>query len=832
MSYYVGIDLGTTNSVICTYDGTDTRIWKSPEQNDVTPSAIFIDKRGNSYYGQKAYNQAPYNPDNSAILFKRFMGTNNVVTFAASGMTKTPEECSAELLRVLFGYLPEEIRESDISTVITVPAAFNQVKKDATLKAAQMAGLGNVALMQEPVAAIMCVMKDIHQKGVFLIYDLGGGTFDVAVAENIKGKVSLLAHGGVEMCGGRDIDRLLFNNIVVPWLNKTFSLPDDFLFNKKYLSFVRIAQWATERAKIELSSNENSYIALTEAEARTADEDGEEMYLDIPLSRNDIDSLIDDLISETIHSVKETMHKINLSASDVDSIIFIGGPTQYKPLRDKVSNELSIKANNTINPMTAVAEGASIYAESINWSSEEHTRKDSKAVLKSKANFEYKYISRTSEDSAKLMCALKDGEVSGEIYSIEVTNPESGWSSGQAILEPGKTDSQIFILPLALKGDNRFNICVYDNSSNKNIIEKKSIVISKVIASVSSIVSSQSIGIELMERVGTNTTLDFIVRDGERLPKHGSINLRSSSKIESGSDDSINIKLWEGEIQSPVEDNRFIGVLKISGTDFDYGCINIGDPIECEYHVYDSGNIVLDISVPSVGVSFSGKNFYTSNDGKIDLDDIDSIADEGKALLDRIDQASEVITGDDIDIAKRKAENAAMIASSSNASSEDIQKASSDLIEAKKLLYKTKLENSAAMHKYELDCSIQAVESIYEYFNDEEKREYEILRKKAEKSLSSDETTFSKIISDISQLCFGVLIRQDWFLVDIFRSWTKYSANYTDIKLFNKLKAAGEIAIRDNKLNELRPILAKLSEIRKASASIDDMYSTANIMRG
>ncbi len=161
MRYYIGIDLGTTNSAICAYDGQNTRIWKSPEQYDVTPSAIYIDRRGNRYYGSRAYEQAPYNPRNSATLFKRFMGTSMKMEFEASHEMLTPEECSAEILKVLFGYLPEEIRnDPQTATVITVPAAFNQMKKDATLQAAKLAGFGNVALMQEPVAAIMSVMQN------------------------------------------------------------------------------------------------------------------------------------------------------------------------------------------------------------------------------------------------------------------------------------------------------------------------------------------------------------------------------------------------------------------------------------------------------------------------------------------------------------------------------------------------------------------------------------------------------------------------------------------------------------------------------------------------
>ena len=123
----------------------------------------------------------------------------------------SPEECSAEILRYLYGYLPEEIRDSDdTGTIITVPAAFDQMQRDATLSAAGMAGIGKVALMQEPVAAVMSVMHRTARDGVFIIYDLGGGTFDVAIAQSGAGRVDLLEHGGIPFCGGRDFDRLLY----------------------------------------------------------------------------------------------------------------------------------------------------------------------------------------------------------------------------------------------------------------------------------------------------------------------------------------------------------------------------------------------------------------------------------------------------------------------------------------------------------------------------------------------------------------------------------------------------------------------------------------------
>ncbi len=346
MKNYVGIDLGTTNSAVCVFDGENVRLFKSPDQNDVTPSAIFIDRRGNKYVGKRAYDAAAKNPDNAATKFKRMMGTSTPVKLAALGKTMTPEECSAEILRVCFGYLPEEIRNHpETGTVITVPAAFNQMQKDATMAAAEMAGIGKVALMQEPVAAVMSVMRLRKGDGVFLVYDLGGGTLDIAIAESISGRVSLLAHGGIAMCGGTDFDRFILDNVVKPWLFDKFDLPDDFTANPKYRTLIRMAAWAAERAKIELSSKDESIIALEESDLGIKDEAGNDVYLDIPFGRDAMDGLVSEKVEESIAAARETMEKAGLTANDIERVVFVGGPTHYKPLRDKVALELGIAAS-------------------------------------------------------------------------------------------------------------------------------------------------------------------------------------------------------------------------------------------------------------------------------------------------------------------------------------------------------------------------------------------------------------------------------------------------------------------------------------------------------
>lgn len=850
---YIGIDLGTTNSVICTYDGKTTRIWKSPEQNDVTPSAIFIDKRGNRYYGNKAYNQAPYNPNNSATLFKRFMGTNNIINFKSSNISMTPEECSAEILRVLFGYLPEEVRNSkDRATVITVPAAFNQVKKDATLKAANLAGLGQVALIQEPVAAIMSVMKHSKQNGIFIVFDLGGGTFDVSIAENINGKISLRSHGGIEMCGGRDVDRALFNNIVVPWLLSNFELPENFQFIEKYKSLCRISQWATERAKIELSSVKSTSIVLSETEVRIADESGEEIYLDVPLSRDDVDFAMSDIIRDTIRATKDIIDRSGISLTDIESIVFVGGPTQYKPLRDAVSSELGIKSNIDINPMTAVSEGAAIYAESLEWTNERHSRKSSKMLGYSIDCIDFKYNNRTSSSNTKLQVKINYQKISRGIrtldFSVEIICNETGWTSGRfdlgyitedLILDiDGMTNSayrksigeKLLDLPLLSEGDNTFVVKVY-NKDDSSYVGEKVISITKTVASINSITASHAIGVEILEKLGGSTTLEFIVKEDETLPKSGTINVRASKALRAGSDESINIKLWEGNILKPVDDNRFIGMLCISGTDFDSGVIPAGAIIECSYYISESGNVKLEVSVPSISAVFESKNFYSSGDGKVDLSDIDSISDEARSLKSRIDDLSEQIEDERLDVAREKVERISNL-DCSNIELEDVEHAFNDLLEVKKLLYKVSRDNESVIRRMKLDELIEKTDTLSEkYFTEDERRKYEILKEKAERLIDKDDESFNSIFDEIDHMRLGCLIKQDWFIIQLFRELCSYPNSFTDRKRFEELRSDGNIAIEKNNINRLRTVIADLYSIDKDLSS-SDMLAKANILRG
>ena len=826
MKYYIGIDLGTTNSAICSYDGTHTRIWKSPEQNDVTPSAIYVDRRGNRYYGSKAYSQAPYNPTNSATLFKRFMGTSTKINLEAAHLSLTPEECSAEILKVLDGYLPEEIRnDPETATVITVPAAFNQMKKDATMQAARMAGIGKVALMQEPVAAVMSVMRGAHSEGIFLIYDLGGGTFDVSIAENIKGKVNLLAHGGIEMCGGRDMDRMIFNQVVIPWLLDNFTLPEDFIVNRKYKTFCRVAQWAAEQAKIELSANGSSTIALSESEARTSDEDGNELYLDIDLSREMMDGLIGDLVEDTVKATRETLEKAGLSANDLERIVFVGGPTNYKPLRDRVCEELALPADIDVNPMTAVAEGASIFAESIDWSTANHSRKAANAVARTNVDIAFKYTARVSGDSARVMC-MTEHQYDG--YTLIITSRDSGWSSGSI---PLRNQAQT-TLPLIKNGENTFDVKVLDNYGREVPIGVQRIVITKTLATIGAIPASHSIGVEMLDRLGGIPVYTILIHEGDSLPKRDTVTFRAGQTLKAGSNSTINIKLWEGNIESPITDNRFIGVLKIAGTDFSSGVIPTGADIECEYEMSDSGTITLDVSVPCIGASFTNRNFYSRQEGQIDLNDVDDIAEHGQQVLDRIERMEERLDDPQLEEARRKAENAATIDQKPLHDPEDVQKVNNDLLDAKKIMNQVRIKNLKTIRQMDLDsCRRFFDEVVRQYAKDNEAQSFDNLVRSAQRSIDRNDADFDNILENLKTKNTIILLRQDWFVVDWYKRATASGANYLDVNRFHDLKRLGDQAMANDDMDKLRQVLFELLSIKIDPDHSDSMFDVANIIR-
>lgn len=830
MKQYVGIDLGTTNSAICSYDGVHLRLWKSPDQNDVTPSAIYLDRRGNKHVGRRAYDAAPHSPDNAAMLFKRLMGSSTPITLKAVNVTMTPEQCSAEVLRALYGYLPEEARaQGETGTVITVPAAFNQMAKDATLQAAEMAGFGRVALMQEPVAAVMSVMRSRSSDGVFIVYDLGGGTLDVAVAESIAGRVSLLAHGGIAMCGGRDFDRLIVEHVVAPWLQKEFDLPDGFLQDPTYLTLARLATWATEKAKIELSAKSETIVALQEVEVRTRDRKGAEIYLQVPLKREDVDRIVAPKIQDSIAATRETIEKAGYTPADVERIVFVGGPTHYKPIRDLVTSALAIQGSTEVNPMTAVAEGAALFAESIDWNDQSRGRKASKGVVASgPLQAAFSYIARTPDSKARVVAKLTGPIPPGVEFQLD--SVETGWTSGRIALRDGAAVD----VQLPNYGEHSFKLFAFDAGGAPIALEANRIVITRTAATVDAIPASHSVGVEVADRRGGRPSLVWLVRAGDPLPKRGKLSFKAAESLRAGAEGSLNLKLWEGEIEDPVSDNRFIGTMKLKGSDFEEGAIAAEAELVCEYEVSDSGHVVIEVSVPSIGAAFhSGRNFYSRQDGQLDFtSDTAQIVRESEATRERVADLAERIDDPKLDAARKRLESASAVGAQ-NADPEAAKQAMDDVLDAKRLLADVRKNHLKEIRQLELDGLKESfAKFIQKFARPTEVSAIENLYKTAQRAIDKGERDFENIVDEIRGRGFEILWRQDWFVVDRFRSMAENAGAFSDRRRHQELVQRGLAALNEDDIERVRAVVRDLNLIRISAVGDEEMFEVANVHRG
>lgn len=825
---YVGIDLGTTNSVIASYDGTRTRLYKSPEQHDVTPSVIYATKRSR-FVGWHAYNQAAANPRNAALLFKRFMGTSTPIHLAAAGQTLSAVDASAEILATLVGYLPQEIRNSsDTGTVITVPAAFNQLQRDATLAAANQADIGLVALMQEPVAAVMSVMEEDKSDGVFLIYDLGGGTLDIAIAESIGGRVSLLQHGGVAMLGGRDMDRSLFDNIVKPWLFKEFNLPIDATRHEKYEKVFRLATWATERAKIELSQRESTKISLAEDEIRVRDLDGQEIYLEIPLDRSHVDRLIQRLVDDSVKAARDTIRQAGLSSHDIARIVFVGGPTHYPPLRETVAFELGINGSTIVNPMTAVATGAAIFAESINWAEESRGRKKARGTIETGAPVSFRFDARTPRDEARIVAVIEGGVLDG--MQIQLDSLSTGWTSGRMPLSPDK----IYNVPLLTMGIHSFKITVFDSSGRPAVFENNVIEITRTAASIEAIPCPHTISVEAREKAGGFMRLVPLARAGDHLPKSGTIGFQAEKVIVAGEDDSLNFKLWEGEIKQPIEDNVPIGMMKVAGTDLVSGQIALGAELLCHFVVIDSGNVKLEVEIPSLGTLIKDKlNYYERKAAEVDFSGSaqrQRIREEQESINHRIEAMEEQVSDHRLDEARAKLERidqAALLAGDP----ETAKQSSESIQEAKRLLAEVREDNRIEILQRELDAVVQEFnEEIRDLAEPTEEIQFDNLARSTQRSVLEGGPEAEDRISELRGRIFRVLWRQSWFIEDWFDGLSRRPWLFADQDQYQSLIAEGRVARDQGNASRLRALVWELNQLRFGSSDEDDITVAANII--
>ncbi len=352
---YVGFDLGTTNSAAAFFDGETVQVVRTSQGGQLTPSVVRITKKGATSVGHKARRFLDKDADNTHTGFKRLMGTGKTLAFPAAGLERRPEELSAEVLKSLIADVDGQFGFAPTRAVITVPALFELPQSRATTEAATLAGLEAIELVQEPVASALAAGWTEDSAGAWLVYDLGGGTFDVTLLASQDGVLRVEGHDGDNFLGGRD-----FDTAIVDWLLTT--LRDDGCDvrrdNPAHGAALRTLAAAAEEAKIELSRSEQTTITLVEPLVV----DGEEHEVDVPLDRATFERLVLPLLDRSIDVCLRLLDAHDRRAADIDRVVLVGGPTMIPALRARVQERLAPLAEHPHDPMTLVAQGAALFA--------------------------------------------------------------------------------------------------------------------------------------------------------------------------------------------------------------------------------------------------------------------------------------------------------------------------------------------------------------------------------------------------------------------------------------------------------------------------------------
>mgnify|MGYP005908408825 CR=1 FL=1 len=351
MSKIIGIDLGTTNSCVAVMEGGEPVVIANSEGARTTPSVVGFTKTGDRLVGQVAKRQAITNPDNTVSSIKRQMGTDHKVTL--NGKEYTPQQVSAMILQKLKADAEAYLGETVTEAVITVPAYFNDSQRQATKDAGTIAGLNVRRIINEPTAAALAYGVDKEDDQKIMVYDLGGGTFDVSILDLADGVFEVEASSGNGHLGGDDFDAR-----VMDWIADTFKNQNGFELKRDPMTNQRLKE-AAEKAKIELSSVMSTDINLPFI---TIDSNGQPVHFDATLTRAVFDQITEDLVQATVEPMERAMKDANLTIDDIDKILLVGGSSRIPAVQTLIRNKFHKEPSKGVNPDESVAVGAAIQA--------------------------------------------------------------------------------------------------------------------------------------------------------------------------------------------------------------------------------------------------------------------------------------------------------------------------------------------------------------------------------------------------------------------------------------------------------------------------------------
>lgn len=579
-----GIDLGTTNSAVVALNGVRTDIVKNNDDNDITPSAVYINKHGQVHTGIRAKFRLGdvKSTDDVYVEFKRRMGTDHDYKFKSSGQVMSPVQLSAEMLKGLRGDVQQRLGEDMNSAVITVPAAFEQKQCAATRTAGELAGLYQCPLVQEPVAAALAYgyQSDVTNEN-WLIYDFGGGTFDAAIMKAEDGTINVVNHGGDNYLGGSDIDWTIIEKLIIPAIQSEFKLPDFRRGNPQWRTALALVKRSVESAKIQLSRSDSTFLEG----CCFRDADGEEVEFDYKLTRNALVSVAEPLIMQSVDICKRVLKEKNLTPNAIEKVVLVGGPTLAPYFREILQDSLGIKVDFSVDPLTVVGRGAAVFAGTQRLKS-----KSTPKIIAGQYELDLRYQPVGADEDPTVRGAIKveDGQ-SIQGFTVEFVNQLTHWRSGKV---PVKNSGHFRVDLLAEKGDkNPFSIELLDETGKRQVCIPDSISYTMGLA-----ISEQPV-IHNLAVAMANNEADVFIKKGDPLPAKATRVYRSSHAVQKGSqDDILNVPVIEGDLES-ADRNSLLGKLMISGAQVRRD-VPAGSEIEVTLHLDESRILKAKAYIP------------------------------------------------------------------------------------------------------------------------------------------------------------------------------------------------------------------------------------------
>ncbi len=577
-----GIDLGTTNSAISVMEDGDIHIIKDEKyQKDTSPSCVHFNKKKVVFAGDDALNR--YRAEalnalrafthsesdrpgmNTFIEFKRTMGTDTLYESTHMGRAFSSEELSAEVLK----YLKTRVREENISSaVVTVPAKFRQNQIDATQRAADLAGFSYCELLQEPVAASLAYGIDAKtMDGHWMVFDFGGGTFDVALMKVDEGIMKVADTEGDNHLGGKNIDYAIVDHILIPYLKENYTI-DKLLADELGKTLLRDAlKWFAEETKIVLSSK--SEFEIYTDEPIGTDDTGEEMELDLKITLQDYESVARPIFQRAIAISETLLENKGLKGTDLKTVVLVGGPTLSQTLRNMLSESLltshSSLPTSSLSPMTAVARGAALFAATRDIPLAFQQRDMAKIQLTLK--FPETTVETEEHVGIRVERSRTEGEIPQKLF-VEIRRKDRGWSGGRAEIS-NKSNAGIFSVLLDEGKPNGFTIALSDEKGNACPCEPSEFTIIQGLKAANPTLPF-ALCIEALDSQKGQQRLQALrgLEKNQSLPAKGKEVFKTQQEIRAGNpDDVIRIPIYEGSPGTKAARNTQVHAVLITGKD-------------------------------------------------------------------------------------------------------------------------------------------------------------------------------------------------------------------------------------------------------------------------